>query len=200
MAVEIDRSRWLDPRGAEMPLGTWVAGLRSLARRLAPTTQDTYRRDLDKCTLPRFAAYRIGSLPADEIENWLVDEVAAGVAPSSVHRHDRALPYLALDSGMRRGELIGLRRARLDLRNRKARVTCRFHDLRQTSVALAIAAGAHPKAIQTRMGHSPIDVTLDRCGHLFRELNEAIATTFADRLVDVQASRSTNVVHATLTS
>ena len=37
-------------------------------------------------------------------------------------------------------------------------VSCRFHDdLRHTSVALAIAAGAHPKAIQTRMGHSTID-------------------------------------------
>ena len=30
----------------------------------------------------------------------------------------------------------------------------RFHDLRHTAVALAIAQGAHPKAIQARMGHS----------------------------------------------
>ncbi len=105
-----------------------------------------------------------------------MDEVAAGVAPSSVHRHDRtlrrmlqvavekekipvnprdrvepprvptremvflaweqaielaeahpenyrALIYLALDAGTRWGELIGLRRARLDLHNRKVRVT-----------------------------------------------------------------------------
>ena len=35
-----------------------------------------------------------------------------------------------------------------------AGVSCRFHDLRHTSVALAIADGAHPKAIQARMGHS----------------------------------------------
>ena len=35
-----------------------------------------------------------------------------------------------------------------------AGVSCRFRDLRHTSVALAIAAGAHPKAIQSRMGHS----------------------------------------------
>lgn len=28
-----------------------------------------------------------------------------------------------------------------------------------TSVALAIAVGAHPKAIQSRMGHSSINVT-----------------------------------------
>ncbi len=31
--------------------------------------------------------YRLGQLPVDEIENWLNDEIAAGIAPSSVHRH-----------------------------------------------------------------------------------------------------------------
>ena len=35
--------------------------------------------------------YRLGQLPADEIENWLNDEIAAGIAPSSVHRHYRTL-------------------------------------------------------------------------------------------------------------
>lgn len=43
----------------------------------------------------------------------------------------------------------------------------RFHDLRHTAVALAIARGAHPKAIQARMGHSTVQMTLDRYGHLF---------------------------------
>ena len=59
---------------------------------------------------------------------------------------------------------------------------CRFHDLRHTSVALAIADGAHPKAIQARMGHCSITVTLDRYGHLFPELDEAIAAAFGERL------------------
>ncbi len=62
-----------------------------LCRRLAPTTQETYRRDLNRYVLPRFGAYRLGRLPADEIENWLNDELAAGLAPSSVHRHYRTL-------------------------------------------------------------------------------------------------------------
>jgi integrase len=51
----------------------------------------------------------------------------------------------------------------------------RFHDLRHTAVALAIAQGAHPKAIQRRMGHSTINMTLDRYGHLLPELDEQIA-------------------------
>lgn len=51
----------------------------------------------------------------------------------------------------------------------------RFHDLRHTAVALAIAQGAHPKAIQSRMGHASVTVTLDRYGHLFEGLDERIA-------------------------
>ena len=162
--------------------------------------------------------------------------------------------YLAVDSGMRWGELIGLRRKNLDLANRRVRVVdqlvrtvdgtfhrpqpktsasirsiiiskmtaevlavhlerfagsgrdglvfpntagnplaessfyvhhfkkaqeacglrLRFHDLRHTSVALAIAGGAHPKAIQARMGHSSIAVTLDRYGHLLPSLDADI--------------------------
>lgn len=68
---------------------------------------------------------------------------------------------------------------------RKARlavgVWCRFHELRHASVAFAIAEGTHPKAIQVRMGHSSITVTLDRFGHLFAELDEAIADSFDRR-------------------
>jgi len=43
----------------------------------------------------------------------------------------------------------------------------RFHDLRHTCASLLIAQGAHPKAIQAHLGHSSIQVTMDRYGHLF---------------------------------
>lgn len=54
------------------------------------------------------------------------------------------------------------------------------HDLRHTSVALAIADGAHPKAIQSRMGHATIQVTLDRYGHLFPDLETGLAAGLDD--------------------
>ena len=73
-------------------------------------------------------------------------------------------------------------------------VTCRFHDLRHTSVALAISSGAHPKAIQARMGHSSINVTLDRYGHLFPQLDEAIAEAFGRQLLEAQRRRANNVI------
>lgn len=325
--VDMERGRWLDPNGAQLTVQEWSEEFLSLARRLSPTTQQTYRRDLERYILPRFGAYRIGRLPADEIEKWLMDEMEAGTAPSSVHRHYRtfrrvlqvavqkgkilanpfdrveaprvptremsfltwaqvidlaeahherfrALIYLAVDSGMRWSELIGLRRSRVDLLRRKVRVTdqlvrldtgewlrkelktsasvrsititpstaamlsehlaqfaepgadglvftnnarhpiaassfwnhhfkpaqreagvsCRFHDLRHSSVALAIAAGAHPKAIQTRMGHSSINVTLDRYGHLFPELDEAIASSFETEIIIQRAARMGDVI------
>ena len=55
---------------------------------------------------------------------------------------------------------------------------CRLHDLRHTHAAWLIAAGDHPKTIQTRLGHSSIQVTMDRYGHLM----EGLDTQTADRL------------------
>jgi integrase len=50
----------------------------------------------------------------------------------------------------------------------------RLHDLRHSCAALLIELGAHPKAIQERLGHSSITVTMDVYGHLFPALNEAL--------------------------
>ena len=43
----------------------------------------------------------------------------------------------------------------------------RIHDLRHTAVALWIAAGAGPKEVATRAGHTSVSFTLDRYGHLY---------------------------------
>ncbi len=51
----------------------------------------------------------------------------------------------------------------------------RFHDLRHTHASLLIAMGAHPKAIQERLGHSSITVTLDIYGHLFPGIGDELA-------------------------
>ncbi len=53
----------------------------------------------------------------------------------------------------------------------------RFHDLRHTCASLLIAAGAHPKAIQVRLGHSSIQITMDRYGHLLPSVDDALAGT-----------------------
>ena len=71
----------------------------------------------------------------------------------------------------------------------------RFHDLRHTCAALLIALGAHPKAIQERLGHSTINITLDRYGHLFPALDEALT----DRLEDMRTKARAEVEGAAIT-
>jgi integrase len=58
-----------------------------------------------------------------------------------------------------------------------------FHHLRHTAAALAIMEGAHPKAIQARLGHASITTTLNLYGHLFPSLDVELA----ERLDDVRA-------------
>lgn len=75
----------------------------------------------------------------------------------------------------------------------------RPHDLRHTAVALAIGAGAHPKAVQEMLGHASITTTMDRYGHLFPalhdELAERLGETFAAARADsLPTDRAANVV------
>jgi integrase len=57
----------------------------------------------------------------------------------------------------------------------------RIHDLRHTAVALWIAAGANPKEVAARAGHTSVSFTLDRYGHLYPESDTALR----DRLDDL---------------
>ena len=66
----------------------------------------------------------------------------------------------------------------------------RFHDLRHTCAALSIAAGAHPKLISARLGHSTIQITLDRYGHLFPSMEEALAEDLDAAFVESAARRT----------
>jgi integrase len=62
----------------------------------------------------------------------------------------------------------------------------RPHDLRHTAVALWIAAGANPKEVSVRAGHTSVSFTLDRYGHLFEghdlELRDRLDAMLADGL------------------
>jgi integrase len=56
----------------------------------------------------------------------------------------------------------------------------RIHDLRHTSASLLIARGEHPKKIQEHLGHSSIQATMDRYGHLFPDESERLAEALED--------------------
>lgn len=50
----------------------------------------------------------------------------------------------------------------------------RFHDLRHTCATLLIAAGAHAKLVQERLGHSSITTTLNLYGHVLPSTEAAL--------------------------
>lgn len=50
----------------------------------------------------------------------------------------------------------------------------RFHDLRHSHVAMLIAAGVPVKAIQDRLGHASIVMTMDRYGHLLQTVDATV--------------------------
>jgi integrase len=51
----------------------------------------------------------------------------------------------------------------------------RFHDLRHTCASWLIDEGAHPKRIQTRLGHKKLSTTMDTYGHLFPDAEPEMA-------------------------
>lgn len=51
----------------------------------------------------------------------------------------------------------------------------RFHDLRHTHATLLLKEGIHPKVVQERLGHSSIQVTLDRYSHVLPNLQKEAA-------------------------
>lgn len=51
----------------------------------------------------------------------------------------------------------------------------RFHDLRHTHATLLLQAGAHPKVVQERLGHSNISITLDTYSHVLPTMQKEAA-------------------------
>ena len=70
---------------------------------------------------------------------------------------------LSPDSIVRRQFLPALKRAGVK--------RVRFHDLRHTNVALRLEQGQNIKYIQNQLGHASIQTTIDRYGHLLKEVN-----------------------------
>jgi integrase len=56
----------------------------------------------------------------------------------------------------------------------------RFHDLRHTYASLLVEMGAHPKEMAERLGHSSVQITLDRYAHLMPHMDAALTERLDD--------------------
>ena len=65
---------------------------------------------------------------------------------------------------------------------RRLGLNVRLHDLRHTHASVLLLAGVHPKAVQERLGHANIQITLDTYSHLLTGVAEAAADRFEEAL------------------
>jgi len=70
----------------------------------------------------------------------------------------------------------------------------RPHDLRHTAVAIWIAAGANPKEVAVRAGHTSVSFTLDRYGHLFPDHDEGLRARLEEIILATGMRHDGNVV------
>ncbi len=142
-----------------------------------------------------------------------------GLAEAHNERY-RALIYVAVDTGMRWSELVGLRRGKVDLKNRKIRVTEQLVQLEDRSflrkepktaagvrsitispftaslLAAHLESFAQPgpdSLVFANAAGNPLTASSFRYGHLFPELDEAIVESF-DRSFHEATERRARVV------
>jgi integrase len=59
----------------------------------------------------------------------------------------------------------------------------RFHDTRHTCATVLLTKGVHPKVVQELLGHSSIDMTLNRYSHVSRDMQQSAADAFETVLI-----------------
>ena len=58
---------------------------------------------------------------------------------------------------------------------KKAGLECRIHDVRHTHATMLLRQGVHPKAVQERLGHANVGITLDTYSHVMPGMQEEAA-------------------------
>ncbi|MFB6357071.1 MAG: tyrosine-type recombinase/integrase [bacterium] len=67
----------------------------------------------------------------------------------------------------------------------------RFHDLRHTHATIMLEQGQHPKVVAERLGHSSVQVTLDRYSHALPNMQDDAAQAVEDAIFQSQPDAQT---------
>lgn len=126
-----------------------------------------------------------------EIPSWLCDELATTLAlrsPAADLAPDHSDLFFLGENGTRLQPSNFTRRIwrpAVEASMPEHLAKLRFHDLRHTAVALYLESGRqagrpiNPKELQVRMGHSSIQMTLDRYGHLLDKVADEVVGAMA---------------------
>src|SRR3546814_20070531 len=66
-----------------------------------------------------------------------------------------------------------------------------LHDLRHTSATLALTAGIHPKVVSERLGHSTVQLTLDRSSPVVAGIHASAAEPLGATIFTGRGSTAT---------
>ena len=152
------------------------------------------------CALPRLEHKEMKTLLVEQLQSFLRESKDSGVFE---------LYYLELATGLRRGELLGLKWVDIDLERGDLRVRrqiarpispdsvlhmlhrvlkraglprVRFHDLRHTFATLALQNGVDVKTVSGMLGHFSAGFTLDTYAHVTTASQRQAAKTMGSIL------------------
>ena len=100
---------------------------------------------------------------------------------SAVWRNEHALIFTNLTGGPLDGTHV-LRHCFRPLLRAAKLPEIRFHDLRHTAATLLLGQGVHPKIVSEMLGHSTINIMLDRYAHVTPTMQKE-ATVAIDSLL-----------------
>jgi integrase len=151
------RGTWTDPAHGKITLAEWLETWWGSAADLRPSTVARDRAYLNSLVLLRFGTTPLAAITQPEVQAWAAHLGPVGPADAYVFT-------------AKKGSLLRTSNFRIKVWLPAVRAAglapLRPHDLRHTAVALWIAAGANPKEVSARAGHTSVSFTLDRYGHL----------------------------------
>lgn len=154
---KVDAQRWLDtvtsavvtgsyvdPRLSRVTIGEWAARWLEGKANLKASSRDRYAGVLATHVVPRWGAVRISDVTHADVQAWVSQVAASGLAPASVHKVHRVLA-MVLSTAVKDGRLPRNPATGVDL-PRAVTAEKRFLDSRQVA-SLADAAGPQGRVV-----------------------------------------------------
>lgn len=139
VSVSLVSGSYVDPKASRVTVGAWAERWIEGKANLKASTRERYAGVLATHVLPRWSTVRLANVSHADVQAWIAQLVAGGLAPASVHKVHRVLS-MVLATAVKDGRLSRNPAAGVDL-PRANRAEKRYLDAHQVA-GLADAAGA----------------------------------------------------------